>query len=205
MFDQCYGTEFNPSQDPNDPFCLAINRQANGESNPILPNANSGFLATAGFDVQANYGFELPQVPGNFTANYTALFLDKWDFQASPASALQTCDGQFGNFCDDPIPDYKHVAALGWANGAFSTQLRWEHIGETTSDDGGRDEIDAFNYFNLNGAWDINDNLRLSGGIDNLLDEEPPILGSNAEQANTFPATYDVFGRTVYVNAKVRF
>ena len=205
VFDQCYGTEFNPSQDPNDPFCLAINRQANGESNPILPNANSGFLATAGFDVQANYGFELPQVPGNFTANYTALFLDKWDFQASPASALQTCDGQFGNFCDDPIPDYKHVAALGWANGAFSTQLRWEHIGETTSDDGGRDEIDAFNYFNLNGAWDINDNLRLSGGIDNLLDEEPPILGSNAEQANTFPATYDVFGRTVYVNAKVRF
>ncbi len=205
VFDQCYGAAFNPTLDPNNQFCQAINRGASGESNPLLPNANSGFLQTAGIDVQADYGFEIDAIPGSFTANYTALFLDKWDFQASPASALRTCDGQFGNFCDDPIPEYKHIAALGWANGPFSTQLRWEHIGETESDDGGADQLDSFNYFNLNGAWDINDNLRLSGGIDNLLDEEPPILGSNAEQANTFPATYDVFGRTFYVNAKVRF
>jgi len=205
VFDQCYGTGFNPNLDPANPFCQAINRGASGESNPILPNANSGFLQTAGIDIQADYSFEFEAVPGNFTANYTALLLDTWDFQASAASDVRSCAGQFGNFCDDPIPDYKHLAALGWSNGPFTTQLRWEHIGETESDDGGRDQIEAFNYFNLNGAWDINDNLRLSGGIDNLLDEEPPILGSNAEQANTFPATYDVYGRTFYVNAKVRF
>ena len=205
VFDQCYQTQFNPSLDPNDPFCQAVNRGPSGEPNPILPSANSGFLETSGFDVLATYDFEVDSVPGAFSVSYAGLFLDTWDFQASPASAVQTCDGQFGNFCDDPIPEYKHNATVAWANGPFQAQLRWEYIGEVESDDGGLDEIDATSYFNLSGAWDINDNLRISGGIDNLLDEEPPILGSNAEQANTFPGTYDVFGRVAYVNAKIRF
>lgn len=205
VFDQCYGSAFNPTQDPNNQFCTALNRQPSGESLPILPNANSGFLETGGIDILADYSFETEFMPGTVSLSYAGLLLDKWDFQASPASAVQTCDGQFGNFCDDPIPEYKHVASVGWADGPFQAQLRWEHIGSTESDDGGADQIDAFNYFNLNGAWDINDNLRISGGIDNLLDEQPPILGSNAEQANTFPATYDVYGRTAYINAKIRF
>ena len=36
-------------------------------------------------------------------------------------------------------------------------------------------------------------------GIDNLLDEEPQVIGDNQEQANTYPATYDVFGRTYFL------
>ena len=42
-------------------------------------------------------------------------------------------------------------------------------------------------------------------GVDNLLDTDPPILGDNQEQANTYPATYDVFGRTWYVKGSVTF
>ena len=51
----------------------------------------------------------------------------------------------------------------------------------------------------------MNDNLRFTLGIDNLLDEEPPLIGDNQEQANTYPATYDPFGRTIYGSAKIRF
>jgi len=204
VFSQCYGAAFNPSQDPNNPFCVALNRQASGESMPILPNANSGSLQTSGIDVAANYVLDLDAVPGEFTFGYAALFLDTWDFQASAASDVNDCAGFYGNFCGNPIPKYKHNATLGWGNGKYSTQLRWEHIG-SVEDDAGGPELDSINYFNLNGSWDVNDNLRLSGGIDNLLDQEPEELGSNAEQANTFPSTYDVFGRTFYVNAKVRF
>ncbi|MCF6329798.1 MAG: TonB-dependent receptor, partial [Henriciella sp.] len=206
VFDQCYVASFNPTLDPNDPFCQAINRGASGESNPILPNANSGFLETTGIDVNATYSFETSFMPGNINLTYAALFLDQWDFQASPASAVQSCDGQFGNFCDDPISDYKHLATAGWSDGPYSAQLRWEYIGESDADDGRGLTLDAVSYINLNGAWDINDNLRISGGIDNLLDQEPEILPSNiSEQSNTFPSTYDVFGRTAYISAKVRF
>ncbi|MDG1826410.1 MAG: TonB-dependent receptor [Henriciella sp.] len=206
VFDQCYGTTFNAAQDPNNSFCLALNRGASGESNPILPNANSGFLETSGIDIAVNYGFETSIVPGAFTVGYQGLVLDKWDFQASSATDVRSCKGQYGNFCDDPVADYKHLATFGWSDGPYSAQLRWEHIGAVDADDGTSPSLDAANYFNLNGSWDINDNLRLSGGIDNLFDEEPSVqLGGNAEQANTFPSTYDLFGRTAYVNAKIRF
>ncbi len=206
VFDQCYGAAFNPTADVNNQFCQALNRGTTGEALPLLPNANSGFLETGGIDIQASYSFETEFLPGNFDITYAGLVLDKWDFQASPASAVQDCKGQFGNFCDDPIADYKHLATLGWAEGAFSAQLRWEHIGAVEEDNGSGLEIDATDYFNLNGAWDINDNLRISGGIDNLLDTEPEILPSSvSEQSNTFPSTYDVFGRTAYINAKIRF
>ena len=200
------GSAFNPTADPNNAFCQALNRSASGEALPILPNANSGFLQTAGIDITAAYGFETDFLPGRFDLTYAGLILDKWDFQASEASAVQDCKGKFGNFCDDPIADYKHLATAGWSDGPFSAQLRWEYIGAVEEDNGSGLEIDGTHYFNLNGAWDINDHLRLSGGIDNLLDEEPQILPSSvSEQSNTFPSTYDVFGRTVYVNAKIRF
>jgi len=42
-------------------------------------------------------------------------------------------------------------------------------------------------------------------GVDNLLDTDPPILGDNQEQANTWPATYDVFGRTFYFKGTAQF
>ena len=65
--------------------------------------------------------------------------------------------------------------------------------------------IDGTNYFDFAGTYRFNDNYSLTLGIDNLLDEDPPILGDNQEQANTYPATYDVFGRTYFLRGSVDF
>mgnify|MGYP001466274844 CR=1 FL=1 len=46
---------------------------------------------------------------------------------------------------------------------------------------------------------------RTSVGFDNLFDVDTPILGDNQEQSNTYPATYDVFGRTVFVKYTLQF
>ncbi|MEM1035529.1 MAG: TonB-dependent receptor [Pseudomonadota bacterium] len=209
ILNQCYNAENNPSQDPNTQFCQAVNRQRSGEPLVLANLANAGSLETAGFDIVVDYQFEIDAIPGNFGVVYSGTVLDKWDFFAFEGAEVNDCKGRFGAFCDDPISEYKHVTTFSWANGPFSTQLRWERIGEATDDDDGTDflveTIDAFDYFNLAGSWDVNDNLRITAGIDNLLDEEPPILGDNQEQANTFPATYDPFGRTGYIAAKVRF
>ena len=67
------------------------------------------------------------------------------------------------------------------------------------------EELDSYNLFSATGSWDINDHVKLTLGIDNLFDEEPPIIGDNQEQANTYPATYDPFGRTIFAGAKFRF
>lgn len=72
-------------------------------------------------------------------------------------------------------------------------------------------DTDFVSYFELSASWDVNDIIQLYGGIDNLLDEEPPILDnprSGDDVLNggrTFPATYDVYGRTFFAGAKFRF
>jgi outer membrane receptor for ferrienterochelin and colicin len=52
-------------------------------------------------------------------------------------------------------------------------------------------------------TWDINDKLQLSGGINNLFNWGPPIVGSSAGYGNTWPATYDPYGQTFFFNARL--
>ncbi len=209
ILNQCYLPANNPSQDPNTQFCQSINRSQLGEPLVSANLANAGSLETAGFDVQVNYNFELDAIPGSFALTYTGLFLDKWDFYAYEGAEVDDCKGRFGLFCDDPVADYKHNATLTWGSGPYTMQFRWEHVGEVKDDNDNVDyfveDLDAYDLFGLTGTWEVNDNVKLTLGIDNLFDEEPPIIGDNQEQANTYPATYDPFGRTIFMGAKFRF
>jgi outer membrane receptor protein involved in Fe transport len=45
----------------------------------------------------------------------------------------------------------------------------------------------------------------MSLGVNNIFDKKPQLIGSNQEQANTYPGTYDVLGRDFFVSANVRF
>ncbi|MFC6197326.1 TonB-dependent receptor domain-containing protein [Ponticaulis profundi] len=207
---QCYLPANNPTQDPNNAFCQAVNRSALGEPLVSANLANAGSLETSGVDVAVSYETEFDAIPGTFGLSYAALFLDKWDFYAYEGADPVECAGNFGLvFCDDPIAKYKHNATLSWANGPFTAQFRWEHLNGVDDDDPETDYIveslDAYDLFGLSGSWDINDNVKWTLGVDNLFDEEPPIIGDNQEQANTYPATYDPFGRTIYTSVKLRF
>ena len=209
ILNQCYLPANNPTQDANSIFCQSVNRSGLGEPLVSANLANAGSLETAGIDVQVNYSFELDALPGTFDVAYTALFLDKNDFFAFEGAEPDDCKGRFGLICDDPTPDYKHYAVVSWGSGPYTLQARWEHVGEVTDDDDSVDyvveELDAYNLFGLTGTWQVNDYVKLTLGIDNLLDEEPPLIGDNQEQANTYPATYDPFGRTIFMGAKFRF
>lgn len=46
--------------------------------------------------------------------------------------------------------------------------------------------------------------MRFVIGVDNLLDQQPPIVGTNAADANTFPQSYDVIGRRFGVSVTLR-
>ena len=56
----------------------------------------------------------------------------------------------------------------------------------------------------------MTENVNLSFGVDNLLDEQPPIIGSDTgttsfNSGNTFPSLYDILGRTYTVAVKANF
>ncbi|WP_418358653.1 TonB-dependent receptor [Shewanella basaltis] len=59
-------------------------------------------------------------------------------------------------------------------------------------------------YHDLSGSYDITNAVRLSAGINNIFDEEPPYYTGNLD-SNTDPYTYDVIGRYFFVRANVKF
>ena len=192
------------------PFCNAITRSGSGLITQVsVAQQNVAELSLNGFDILAEYQYDAGSL-GLFGLDYVGTITDENTLTPFEGGTPITCAGEFGADCDDPIPEYKHRMTGRWANGPFTAQVTWRHIG-AVDDDGGLgftvavDEIDAFNYFDLAGSWEVNDNFTVTAGLDNLFDKSPPILGDNQEQANTFPATYDVFGRTLFLRGTARF
>jgi len=64
--------------------------------------------------------------------------------------------------------------------------------------------VDSIVYHDLSGSYDLTETVRLSGGVNNVFDEEPPYYTGNLD-SNTDPYTYDVLGRYFFVRASVKF
>lgn len=69
--------------------------------------------------------------------------------------------------------------------------------------------IDPFWYHDVNARYQINDTIAISGGVDNLFNEEPPFLkyvnGFFDPTENTPVGTYDTLGRFFYVRVDASF
>ncbi len=201
--------------DPNDPiggigspFCNAVNRRANGTIDFIsVTSRNVAVQTLKGWDVLASYNTEL--LGGDFQVSYVGTLTTEDDFVPFAGAQVISCDGEFGNDCGEPRPEYKHRMTFNWARDNITAQLLWRHIGESKDDDSStvffREKLGSEDYFDAVVAYRFTENYSVNFGIDNIADKEPPILGDNQEQANTWPATYDVFGRTYYVKASARF
>ncbi|MDP5146709.1 TonB-dependent receptor [Shewanella sp. ULN5] len=64
--------------------------------------------------------------------------------------------------------------------------------------------VDSIVYHDLSGSYDVTSTVRMSAGINNIFDEEPPYYTGNND-SNTDPFTYDVLGRYFFVRANVKF
>lgn len=70
--------------------------------------------------------------------------------------------------------------------------------------------IGGYNYFDLFASYNYSDNIKLTFGIDNLFEKEPPVVGNEAgdtssNSGNTFPSNYDVLGRKFKMGIKFQF
>ena len=190
------------------PFCSVINRRADGTIDFVSQQfQNVAELTLNGWDLLASYDMDL--WGGDFRINYVGTFTQESDFIAFAGDTPIECAGNYGNLCGEPTPEYKHRMTFRWTGDNITAQLLWRQLGSVSDDDPGTDysveKISAQSYFDASGTYRFNDNYSVTFGIDNLFDDEPPILGDNAEQANTWPATYDVFGRTFFLRATADF
>ncbi|GMG87276.1 TonB-dependent receptor domain-containing protein [Biformimicrobium ophioploci] len=189
-------------------FCNAITRRPDGTIESVLTaSQNVASITLKGVDVATSYDFDL--FGGLASVNYLGTFTTESDFLPFDGGTTIECAGNFGLDCGEPVPEYKHRAGFLWSQDNLTAQVLWRYVGEVSDDDEGTDyfieSIDATNYFDATVSYGFMENYKVTFGVDNLLDEEPPILGDNQEQANTYPATYDVFGRTYYLSLRADF
>ena len=190
-------------------FCNVIDRRGDGTIEAVNLNiANVASQTLKGYDLLGSYDFDM--MGGDARISYVGTFTTESLFTAFPGDeAPIECAGNFGARCGEPLPEYSHRATFRWTGDKITGQLLWRHVGKVTDDDPDTiyvvNEIDGYNTFDLSGTYRFTDNWWLTVGIDNLADETPPIIGDNDEQANTYPATYDVFGRTFFLRASAEF
>ena len=97
--------------------------------------------------------------------------------------------------------------------------MRWRHFGGVDYDGGltngkseGLDTIaqaegeDGENYLDLNATFRFLGDSEILIGVNNVLDEEPPLVGGSlSSNANTIAGFYDTLGQYLFAQATFRF
>jgi outer membrane receptor protein involved in Fe transport len=210
-YERCFNSNgtSNPTYSPTNEFCQLIVRDpvTGGRQQVDAPYLNLGGIQTSGVDVQANWQGERLSV--NFMVNY----LNEYKTQTTPGSPFFEAAGtlaQGGQY------DYRTYTTVGYnLNDALNFGLRWRHLPSVEDESAATDPTtsvqgtDSYNIFDFYGGWRVNDTVSVRFGIDNLLDEEPEIVGFNPPltnaRGNTAPGFYDPLGRRAYVGVKLSF
>ena len=190
--------------------CNRINRNALGNmwTNGSFVedfNINVGFLETEGYDFVGNYAYDLGDF-GGLTFNFVGTKLETLN-----SSNSGDCLGKFGPTCGIPAPEWRHRFRIGydtpWGVDIAGT---WRYIGEVEYEGGDRPldgTFDAENYFDLFASWKATDTASFRIGVNNVLDNDPPLSRSvgTTGNGNTYPQTYDALGRYMFVGFTLDF
>lgn len=208
ILDQC---ALNNSQE----FCALVNRgEATGtlwidQDNIVSTDINIGRLATTGVDFDVNYAFGVGEM-GDVKLNLAGTWLDSYEIQNTPDAAIIDCVGYWDrSTCGAPTPEWRYNLRGSWST-PWDVDLAatFRFIGEADELGDGPDDISSESYFDLAATWYARENLNFRLGINNVLDEEPPIIGnapSGVGNGNTFPGTYDALGRYIFAGVSVTF
>ncbi|MFZ2507452.1 MAG: TonB-dependent receptor [Steroidobacteraceae bacterium] len=172
-----------------------------------------------GIDIQGSYRFGLGR-HGSLLTSLNGVYLDETTAIPLPGAHEYDCAGLYGNTCGPAIPDWRHTLRLTWqmpSNVNLSAQWRYvagvsheQNTSDPTLD--GSDvsfggTLGARSYLDLTGSWEVNDTYNLRVGINNILDQDPPLVDtswSGPGTANTW-GPYDSLGRQVFLAMTARF
>jgi outer membrane receptor protein involved in Fe transport len=178
----------------------------------------------SGIDFQADYRLDLDDLGahgmGSLSMNFIGALLLS-DSTKLPGVTPYDCTGLYGSKCQTVNPDWRHTFRLTW-NTPWNilASLQWRYISGVALDTNTsnptitnhlQDQFDgtlpAENYLDLSGAWRLNTVLTLRAGINNIFDQDPPLVNNKITGTgtpNTYP-TYDLLGRQLFISATAKF
>jgi iron complex outermembrane receptor protein len=177
---------------------------------------NLGEANWEGVDIAASW--EIDGAGGTWTTDLigTMLLTKERTPLPSVASSAYDCSGVISDRCY-PAPEWRHTASVTYdSNETWKVEARWRFFGGIDYFEGNvlgvADTIaqaelsDSQSYFDLNAVFGFMENNDITIGVNNVLDEEPPMMGGTlSDNANTIAGFYDTLGRFMYAKATVRF
>ena len=213
----------------NSQFCDLIQRDSRGTlwaSNDAFisaQNINIGGLSTNGVDVDARYGTDIGNM-GSLSFSLVGTYLMELTTEPIAGSASigdYDCAGLYGSDCGTPNPEWRHTARVTW-NTPWNVglSLGWRYFDSVTIDNADSQplitgpynevdkELDAQNYIDLAASWTIMESYEVRFGINNVMDDDPPLssqVGAGAGNGNTYPQVYDALGRYLFMGVTAKF
>jgi iron complex outermembrane receptor protein len=179
-------------------------------------NINQGLSKLAGYDLDARW-----RIPagdwGNVTLSLSGTYFDKFDTQNLDGSFTGNVDVANNN-TGGLIPRWKHYLSIGWTRGAWSASVAQNWQGDYYDLPGTFEDtsvarfvprkVDPYKTYDLHASYKGIRNLEISGGIRNVLDEDPPYTNAGGQvyfQAGYDPGYADPRGRFFYARVTYRF
>lgn len=193
-----------------DPYCSLLSRRPNGDLLATVPLTNeaalgaNNVLKTRGIDFVVSYEKPIDGSNGKIGLSSNVTYLMDYKFNGTEFAGFSSAD--FG-----ALAHWKANTRLSYSNDDFSVGLNWQYIGKAIDTFGdisggfGTAPIKAQNYFDLNARFKVADQFEFFGGVQNLLDKQPPSVNSGFALSNTDETLYDVLGRRFFIGAKVAF
>ena len=196
---------------------------------------NAGTIKTDGIDISLRYRTSLSDNIGfRFATDGTWTF--KNEFEAFPDTGFRDCVGYYSVNCGSIQPElvFNTRATFSFFD-QLDVSLLWRYIDavefeprqresdgdafigtlpDTLGPIGGKEvnfnEIGAEHYFDLSARWAATENIEFLVTVQNLLDNQPTIVGSDIgstafNSGNVYPSTYDALGRRYAAAVKLRF
>jgi outer membrane receptor protein involved in Fe transport len=204
----------------NPVFCNKVTRSATGslwlgktgKVNDV--NVNQGSQKWTGIDLALSYNMEIGG--GNLLLTAQGTMMDKKTTEpveitnAAAAAAAYDCTGLISTDCV-ATPDWRStVTGTFDFGGPVSASLKWRMMGEVdydgTTDTIAQGNLSDQHYFDVTGAYQFNENIGFILGVNNILDEEPPLVGGTlTSNANVPNGNYDVLGRYWFTSVELKF
>jgi iron complex outermembrane receptor protein len=177
---------------------LVIRSPVNGSVDRIIaPALNLSGFKTSGLDLEIDYRMDSDW--GSFNPYINITWVDEFVSEILPGTG-------FDDFIGLSVPDTKAQAGVNWSFGDFAAGIVSTYIGDSEQDVAGTTQrIGSWTTTNLQASWTAPWNGKVTLGVRNVGDREPPL--NNVAFGHPFYANsqYDFYGRVPYVRYEQNF
>jgi outer membrane receptor protein involved in Fe transport len=202
---KCYNQDgSNPSYSPTNDYCQLLHRDGNGQLDLVRTTyLNLGGRKTSGIDTVIDY--RQPFGPGTVTFSSVLGYKMHYKEQTLPGTPFQDYKGTNGQ---GYFPKWQTVTSLGYNWGPASIGLRARFFDKmkdgtsVTRPASPAPGVKSYTSFDLNGSYQINEKVTIRGGVTNLADKQPLVVGGTL--GNTNAGIYDIIGRSFFIAIKAK-